>query len=224
MTFSIIGRCERTGMMGMAVASSSLCVAARCAFARADVGVCATQNITDPRLGPQCLDLMESGFSPERVLSKFREDPHFEFRQIGIMDASGRALCHSGGHTLGIHSSNTGKNAAALGNLLRKETVTQEIVSAFENSAGLDLGDRLVASMNAGLAAGGEAGPIFSAGMVLVDRQAWPIADLRVDRHDRPLSELAELWQAWRPQMQDYVTRAINPSAAPGFGVPGDTR
>jgi len=51
-----------------------------------------------------------------------------------------------------------------------------------------------------------KAGPIYSAGMVLVDWQAWPIADLRVDRHDTPLAELAGLWELWKPQMQDYVT------------------
>ena len=61
MTMSISGRCERTGLLGIAIASSSLSVAARCAYARAGVGVCATQNITDPRLGPRGLALMESG-------------------------------------------------------------------------------------------------------------------------------------------------------------------
>jgi uncharacterized Ntn-hydrolase superfamily protein len=76
--------------------------------------------------------------------------------------------------------------------------------------------------MLAGLAAGGEAGPVKSAGMVVVDTQAWPIADLRVDWHDAPLAELTALWALWKPQMRDYVTRALNPSAAPTYGVPGD--
>jgi uncharacterized Ntn-hydrolase superfamily protein len=72
------------------------------------------------------------------------------------------------------------------------------------------------------LAAGGEAGPIKSCGLILVDRQAWPIADLRVDWHDAPLDELSRLWTLWEPQMQDYVARALNPASAPAYGVPGD--
>jgi uncharacterized Ntn-hydrolase superfamily protein len=80
----------------------------------------------------------------------------------------------------------------------------------------------VIAALQAGLAAGGEAGPIFSAGLVLVDREDWPLADLRVDWHDEPLMELARLWDIWAPQMHDYVTRALNPAAAPSYGVPGD--
>ena len=85
-----------------------------------------------------------------------------------------------------------------------------------------ELGDRVIAAMQAGLAAGGEAGPLYSAGLLVMDREAWPIADLRVDWHDEPLAELARLWQVWAPQMHDYVTRALNPASSPSYGVPGD--
>ena len=83
-------------------------------------------------------------------------------------------------------------------------------------------GSGVIAAMQAGLAAGGEAGPIKSVGLIVVHEQAWPIADLRVDWDDAPLERLAELWAVWRPQMHDYVTRALNPAAAPSYGVPGD--
>jgi uncharacterized Ntn-hydrolase superfamily protein len=96
------------------------------------------------------------------------------------------------------------------------------MMSAFNENADAELGDRLIAAMQAGLAAGGEAGPMLSAGMIIVDRVPWPIADIRVDLHDEPIVRLSELWKAWRPQMDDYVTRALKPSAAPKFGVPGD--
>jgi uncharacterized Ntn-hydrolase superfamily protein len=94
-------------------------------------------------------------------------------------------------------------------------------VAAFEASVG-DLGQRVVEAMSAGLAAGGEAGPIRSCGMVMVDAVAWPVADLRVDWHDAPLAELARLWAVWQPQMAAYVTRALDPTTAPSYGVPGD--
>jgi uncharacterized Ntn-hydrolase superfamily protein len=63
---------------------------------------------------------------------------------------------------------------------------------------------------------------VRSAGLVLVDRVPWPVADLRVDWHDDPISELARLWELWKPQLDSYVTRALDPEAAPSYGVVGD--
>jgi uncharacterized Ntn-hydrolase superfamily protein len=95
------------------------------------------------------------------------------------------------------------------------------MLDAFSTRRGA-LGDRLVAALRAGLEAGGEAGPVRSAGLLVADRVAWPVADLRVDWHDRPVDELAALWEVWKPQMDDYVTRALDPAGAPSYGVPGD--
>jgi uncharacterized Ntn-hydrolase superfamily protein len=198
-------------------------VAARCAYARAGAGVCATQNITDPRLGPRALALMELGLDADTILAGIRANTeHIEFRQLGVLDHSGRTACYSGLHSLGIFASAHGQNVIALGNLLANAEVPKRMMSAFNETADAELGDRLVTAMQAGLAAGGEAGPMLSAGMIIVDRVPWPIADIRVDLHDEPITRLSELWKAWRPQMNDYVTRALKPSAAPKFGVPGD--
>ena len=80
-----------------------------------------------------------------------------------------------------------------------------------------------MAAMRAALAAGGEAGPVRSAGMRLVDQVSWPVADLRVDWSDEcPIEALATVWEVYKPQLNDYVTRALNPEAAPSYGVPGD--
>jgi uncharacterized Ntn-hydrolase superfamily protein len=77
--------------------------------------------------------------------------------------------------------------------------------------------------MRAGLDAGGEAGPIHSAGMKLVREVAWPVADLRVDwTEGDPIAELGQLWQLYAPQLDAYVTRALDPREAPSYGVPGD--
>jgi uncharacterized Ntn-hydrolase superfamily protein len=77
--------------------------------------------------------------------------------------------------------------------------------------------------MQAGMQAGGEAGPVHSSALSIVADQVWPIVDLRIDwtEHD-PISELNQLWLAYQPQMNDYVTRAIDPTQAPSYGVPGD--
>jgi uncharacterized Ntn-hydrolase superfamily protein len=100
--------------------------------------------------------------------------------------------------------------------------VIEAMVRAFEATPGLHLGDRLLAALEAGLGAGGEAGPVRSAGLLLADRVEWPVADLRVDWDDEPIKRLADLWQLWKPQMEAYVTRALHPDAAPVYGVPGE--
>jgi len=222
MTFSIAARCARTGQFGAAVASSSPAVAARCGYARAGVGAVTTQNITDPRLGPKGLDFLAGGLGAAEALEKLKAGAtHLQYRQLTMVDANGATAVFSGAHTLGIHAEARSSNAVSAGNLLANTGVPAAVVAAFEASEG-ELGARIIAAMQAGLAAGGEAGPIKSAGLVLVGTQAWPLADLRVDWHDAPIDELAALWVVWRPQMHDYVTRALDPSAAPSYGVPGD--
>jgi uncharacterized Ntn-hydrolase superfamily protein len=223
MTFSIAARCAQTGMFGVAVSSSSPAVAARCAYARAGVGAVASQNITDPTLGPRALDLMEEGASaPEAVAILKQTGAHMEYRQVLAVDRQGRSAIHSGANTLGVWSQAEAENVACGGNLLAGDGVPQAMVDAFGASSG-HLGDRLIAVMRAALAAGGEAGPVHSAGMMLVREVAWPVADLRVDWSEEcPVEALASLWEIYRPQLDDYVTRALNPAAAPGYNVPGD--
>jgi uncharacterized Ntn-hydrolase superfamily protein len=224
MTFSIAARCADTGMFGISVASSSPCVAARCAYARAGVGAVATQNITDPTLGPRGLDLLASGLGAAAALERLKDGArHIEFRQLALIDAGGTAG-FSGEKTLGTHRVAATKNAISAGNLLASAEVPARMLEAFATAAGT-LGDRIVAAMRAALAAGGEVGPVHSAGMLLVRDVPWPIADLRVDWHETdPIGALADLWALWQPQAEAYVTRALDPSAAPSYGVPGDAR
>lgn len=224
MTFSISARCPETGMFGVAVSSSSPAVAARCAHARAFVGAVATQNITDPRLGPKGLDLMASGLSAHDALEALKRGaPHLEYRQLALVDAEGRTASFSGARTLGTHRLADGSGVVAAGNLLANPGVPETMVAAFTAAAGQSLGDRLLAAMRAAEASGGEEGAVHSAGMLLVRKEAWPIADLRVDWADEnPIGELAILWDRWKGEMEAYVSRALNPSEAPSYGVPGD--
>lgn len=223
MTFSIAARCEKTGMFGLAVSSSSPAVAARCAYARAGVGAVASQNITDPTLGPKALELMAQGVSaPDAVAQLVAQTPHIQYRQLTAIDTTGRTGHFSGENTLGIHAVSEGRNIVCAGNLLASTLVPQAMVEAFEGSEG-DLGDRLITVMQAALTAGGEAGPVHSAGLYLVRDVAWPVADLRVDwREEDPIAALAELWELYKPQLEAYVTRALDPREAPSYGVPGD--
>ena len=223
MTFSIIGRCAETGMMGIAISSSSPAVAARCAHARAGVGVVATQNITDPSLGPKGLDLMRDGLTaPEALGRLMKNHANAPWRQVMLLDANGRTAQHSGENTLGINNLAEGRDCAAGGNLLANTSIPEMMVRAFERMTG-HLGDRLLSAMRAALDAGGEAGPVHSAGLLIVREVSWPVADLRVDwAEDDPIGELETLWGIYAPQLDAYVTRALNPSGSPSYGVPGD--
>lgn len=224
MTFSIVGRCERTGQLGVAISSSSIAVGARCPWVRAGVGVVSTQNITLPALGPRMLDLLEQGADPQAALRQALDDGSWpQYRQVTVVDAQGRTGVFSGSQALGIFTSAVGRQCVAAGNLLASERTIEAMVPAFERSAALPLAERLLAAMQAAMAAGGEAGPVHSAALKVAGEHSWPMADLRVDwsEHD-PIGALQSLWAAYAPQMQDYQTRAIDPTAAPSYGVPGD--
>ncbi len=223
MTFSLVARCNLTGMFGVAIASSSPAVAARCAYARAGVGAVASQNVTDPTLGPLALDLMEAGQTAAQAVAQIRRDARFiAYRQVLAVDAMGRSAIHSGPNALGIWAEAQGADVAAGGNMLANAGVPQAMVDRFVSAQG-HLGDRLIAAMRAGLAAGGEAGPVHSAGLRLVDKVSWPVADLRCDwTDDCPIAALGLLWDRYKPQLDAYVQRAIDPRAAPSYGVPGD--
>ena len=223
MTFSLVARCADTGMFGVAISSSSPAVAARCSHARAGVGAVASQNVTDPALGPLTLDLMQDGMgAQDAILEIQRRGAHIAYRQVLAVDAAGETAIHSGPNSLGIWTQAQGRDVASGGNLLANDGVPQAIVDGFQDRSG-HLGDRLIAALQAGLSAGGEAGPVHSAGLMIVDSVAWPVADLRCDwTEDCPIAAVAAAWEVYKPQLEAYVQRAIDPTLAPSYGVPGD--
>lgn len=223
MTFSLTGRCTRTGMFGIAITTSSIAVASRCPWTRAGAGAVATQNVTNPAIGPKGLDLMARGMSAQDALNRVMKEEKFPaFRQVAFLGKSGPPAHYSGAKTLGTHAAFAGKDSVAIGNLLANTGVPKAMVETFEAHPDLHLGERLLRGLEAGLAAGGEMGPVKSCGLSLVSEYPWPICDLRVDWADRPIAKLREIWTEFEPQMMTYVTRAIDPSSAPSYGVPGD--
>lgn len=220
MTFSLIARCAQTGQFGVVISSSSPAVASRCSHLRAGVGAVASQNITDPALGPILLAALSNG--AERAMAEVIADrPFIEYRQLLAIDAQGRVAIHSGAQVLGVWGQAVGRDCAAAGNLLADTAVSSAMVAAFDLALG-SFGDRLMAALQAGLAAGGEAGPVRSAGLKIVDQLDWPVADLRIDWADDPIGMVQTAWDIFQPQMTAYVQRALNPSIAPSYGVAGD--
>ncbi|HWA43198.1 MAG TPA: DUF1028 domain-containing protein [Hypericibacter adhaerens] len=224
MTFSIAGRCERTGMFGVAITTSSIAVTSRCPWARAGVGAVSTQNVTDPSIGPRTLDAMEKGASAPDALQKvMAESAHAEYRQVIAIDRRGATAFHGGAKTLGTHAIHPGQDCIAAGNLLRNANVPKAMVRSFEANGAVHLAERLLRALEEGVVAGGELGPVHSGGLIVVRDRIWPLVDLRVDWDDvAPIAHLRQLWDAYEPQMEAYQTRAVDPGSAPAYGVPGD--
>lgn len=223
MTLSIAGRCPRSRQFGVAISSSSPAVAARCAWARAGVGAACTQNITDPRLATVLLDSMAKGNSAKEAMTAVTHtEPLIAWRQLTVIDLNGVTAAWSGERTLGVNSTAEGPDCVAAGNLLADGDVPTAMVGAFAAAPDDELGDRLMTALSEGLRAGGEAGPVHSAGLLVVSDVPWPVTDLRVDWSADPAAELNALWRLWRPQADAYRLRALDPAAAPGYGVPGD--
>ncbi len=223
MTFSLVARCARTGRFGMVISSSSPAVAARCVHLRSGVGAVASQNVTDPGLGPLVLEALAQGLPAAEALALVAEGrAHIDYRQVLVVDRAGEVAIHSGRQVLGLWAEAKGVDCAAGGNLLADTGVPAAMVAAFETATG-DFGDRLLAALQAGLQAGGEAGPVHSAGLQIMGARAWPEADLRCDWTEGcPIAAVAEAWAVYKPQLSAYLQRADDPTQAPSYGVPGD--
>ncbi len=223
MTISLAGRCARTGAVGGIISSSSPAVASRCLWVSV-AGVVLSQNVTDPVLGVLGLKLLEQGYGASGVLAQLATARAYpEWRQVAVLDASGHSAVHTGEKGLGRVSTARGRDCVAAGNMLADRSVVDAMVQGFEAAPQAFIADRLLAALQAGIDAGGEAGPVHSAGMAVHEHDLWPCVDLRIDWSDAsPLAELQSLWQRYRPQMKDYVTRAKDPTQAPSYGVPGD--
>ena len=224
MTFSIAGHCARSGMFGVAITTSSISVGARCPHARAGVGAVATQNITDPHLAELVFERLAAGDSAAAAITAVTRDrPHIDYRQLTAVDRNGEIGHFSGANILGTNAVSEGEHCVAAGNLLSSTAVPTAMTDAFSANKAEHLAERLLRALEAGVAAGGEEGPVHSAALVVHDEQPFALVDLRCDwDDDDPIIKLRRLWADYEPQMQAYVDRAVNPSAAPSYGVAGD--
>jgi uncharacterized Ntn-hydrolase superfamily protein len=212
-TFSIVARCPRTRMFGIAIATSSIAVAARCVHAKAGIGAVATQASTDPRLGLTGLTLLGMGFSAAKVLAELMaSDPYIGKRQLSVVDRDGRTACHTGAEARAWGGHITGRNFAAAANMVVGERVVKAMAERFEGTADLALEERLLQAIEAAHAAGGEAGGEHSAGLLVVDREVFPRVDLRVDEHATAVAELRRIFDVYKPLIDFFQERAADPT------------
>jgi uncharacterized Ntn-hydrolase superfamily protein len=204
MTFSIVARAPETGDLGVAVASKFLAVGSVVPWARAGVGAIATQALANVSYGPDGLAALESGADAETVLALLTEaDDGRSERQLGIVDARGRAASHTGTGCLVWAGGRAADGVAIQGNILAGPQVVEAMSGAFDGSTG-SLPDRLLTALLAGDRAGGDARGRQSAALLVVragggyggTTDRW--IDLRVDDHEDPVPELRRLVDIWR--------------------------
>jgi len=217
MTYSILGRCARTGQFGAAVTTSSIAVGSRVPHVAPGLGGVLTQHRTDPRLGPRGLELLRSGCSAEETLAAMvASTPHHKWRQLAVLDAQGRSAHFHGAAVKPALNAVHVPDCVALGNILANDRIPAAMAASFLDSADQPLAERLVRAMEAGEAAGGEGKPVISASLVVMEKEIFPLVDLRVDLAPDAITALRTLWDAYAPSVREFVTRAVDPDAAPG--------
>jgi uncharacterized Ntn-hydrolase superfamily protein len=216
MTYSLVGMCGRTGMLGAAVTTSSGAVGSRCPYARAGVGAVLTQHRTDPRLGPKGLDLLEAGKSAAEVITELtRDDPTIGWRQLAVIDNTGTTAFFHGERIKSVHAESQGTDCCAIGNIIRNTEIPGAMTAAFEANPEEHLAERLLRALEAGDDAGGEFRQIKSAALLVVHKEDFAYVDLRVDLDRDPLAQLRYHWEFDKPMLQRYVDRVIDPDSVP---------
>jgi len=215
MTFSLIGRCARTGQFGAAATTSSLAVGARVQFVAPGVGAVLTQHRTDPRLGPRGLALLRSGCDAGQTMAALvASTADHGWRQLAVIDAAGCTAHFHGRHVKPEHGAAHGKDVVAIGNILANAHVPDAMAAAFAAVPELPLAERLLRGLEAGEAAGGEHGDVRSASLLVFGAQDFALVDLRVDGDAVPIPHLRILWEEYAPLADAYVVRVLTPDEA----------
>jgi uncharacterized Ntn-hydrolase superfamily protein len=212
MTFTLVARCERTGMLGIAISSHAYAVSARCPFIRPSVGAVSTQALTDPRLGPRALDLLAAGHVQDALQRLVEEDVSRDHHQIGLVDARGGAGAYTGSGNSEWAGHIIGEGFVSMGNFLVGADTVESMAISFHRDSELDLDERLLRAIEAGRDAGGQHGGQRSAGLHVFGREPFPWVDLRVDAHHDPIGELRRIYELFRPLREYFARRPSDPN------------
>lgn len=203
-TFSIVAFDPKTGDLGVAVQSRFLGVGSVVPWAKAGVGAVATQAWANMRYGPEGLALLEGGKDAAAAVAALTgADADRDRRQVGIVDAKGRAAAYTGAGCLAWAGHRAGEHFTAQGNILAGEKVVDAMADGFAAADG-ELADRLVEALAAGQRAGGDKRGQQSAALLVVRKDGGyggnndRYIDLRVEDHEKPIDELKRLLGAWR--------------------------
>jgi uncharacterized Ntn-hydrolase superfamily protein len=200
-TYSIVACDLEAGQWGVATQSKYLAVGSVVPWAEPLVGAVATQAWVNPRYGPDGLGLLRDGLEAEQVVARLTEgDPGHAHRQLGVVDAAGRAASYTGERCMKWAGGRTGDGYAAQGNILVSGETVDAIAQTFAATAGERLALRLLDALDSGQAAGGDSRGQQSAAILVVEKNSGhggmsdTLVDLRVDDHEVPLRELRRLY------------------------------
>lgn len=202
-TFSIVACDTATGELGVAVQSKFIAVGAVVPWARAGIGAVATQAWANTAFGPDGLRHLAAGLSPQDALNRLMaSDPGADDRQVGIVDAQGRAATFTGARCKYWAGGRSGPGYAAQGNILVSGATVDAMATTYESAAG-PLGERLLTALAAGQAAGGDSRGMQSAALLIVREGGGyggrndRAIDLRVDDHPSPIAELRRIYDLY---------------------------
>jgi uncharacterized Ntn-hydrolase superfamily protein len=205
-TFSIAARCERTGMLGVAVSTAVPGVGGICPFIAPNVGAVSTQSWVNPYLGIDGVALMAKGMPAKEALDTIiAADPGRDVRQVGMVDHAGESAAHTGRSCVAWAGHITGRNFSVQGNMLVSESTVTAMAASFEQARELALPERLIAVLEAGQAAGGDKRGRQSAAVKVYFKEDFPYLDLRVDEHRHPVAELRRVFEVARHQLLPFV-------------------
>jgi uncharacterized Ntn-hydrolase superfamily protein len=199
MTFSIVARCPRSGQFGVAAATGVPAVGKLLTHAAPGLGAVATQAKLNPYIGIDGLRDLAEGLDAATVRARrIAADPEPERRQFAVIDRAGLTAAHTGVECLPWAGSLAGDGFSVQGNRLEGPQVLAAVAAAFRDMAEAPLADRLMAALDAGDRVGGDREPEVSATIYVVDREEYPLWDIRVDDHPDPIAELHRLHGVFR--------------------------
>jgi len=195
-TFSITAHCHRTGQLGVAVSTKVPAVGMLCPFVKSRTGAVATQSFVNPYLGIWGLSHLAHGASAGLALDLLKkQDAGIAYRQLAIVDSTGRSAAFTGDRCDGWCGHRTGASYAIAGNMLVGGETLEAMEAEFLRSQDSPLSERLVQALVAGQDAGGDKRGRQSAALLVYGEEAYPYLDLRVDDHPEPVTELHRLHQ-----------------------------
>jgi len=222
MTYTILGRCAKTGRLGIGIATYSITVGRYAHSTRSNAGVTVSQANANENNNAIALRLLAQGLAAPAVLEHLKaNDAWHSYRQIGVIDRTGAVAAYTGSNVRGWAGEVTGENYVSTGNGLRGQHVAEAIAKGFLAEPGADLEHRLLTALEYGRDAGGQGNATThrterSAALQVSSRHSHPDIDLRVDLHDKAVDELRRVWTVYKQYEGYYADRGRNPRGAIG--------
>jgi uncharacterized Ntn-hydrolase superfamily protein len=210
MTFSITARCEKTGMLGVAVSTARPAVGSLVPYVKSGIGAIATQALVNPFYGIDGIKLLTEGKTPAEVLEQLlASDPDRERRQCAIIDKDGNAEAFTGKDTVPWQGHRVGSQFVVAGNMLTGPETLDAMYETYQALENESLPDRLLATLASGQEAGGDKRGRQSAAIYVVHQEEYPLVDVRVDEHPDPVGELIRVYRKCQEDLFPYTANLL---------------